>query len=171
MPLSSTLTHGDAYRYVAAWAAFDHDSLAHISDNGKEFFGTMGGIDFQYAESDHILHVWGLIMPGAAPFLTTKAEIKQQIDQTAHDHPEETAGAVFDIRTLPWNKQSIAKLEPRLYLRLDLADTSIPTDQAMKRFKNLRDAAYVWHRQKMLEILNDWWAKHPEAAKKYSSAN
>ena len=165
MQQATSLNHNDAYRYAAAWAALDHDDITRLNGGGKDFYGTLGSLEFQFSEKDKVLHVWTFVVPGAGPLLTTRAELKTTLDRIAQQEPDQTAGAVFDIRTLDWNKQASPKLEPCLYLRLDFVDGATPVDQMMEKFRNLSRAGYIWHRQKMLELLQAYWKEHPKTEK------
>ena len=162
---ASDFDYMSAFRYVAAWASFDNDDVTELSRNPKEFHGHLGSLDFFYSEEIHVLHVWAFVTPGSGPLLTTRAEVKQSIDRIARENPHETAGGVFDIRTLDWNKQVTAKLEPCLWLRADILDAKMPVKDMVKRLNDLSTAGYVWHREKMSRILDAYWQAHPKTEK------
>jgi hypothetical protein len=141
-----------------------HDSLSKIVSAEGEFHGTLGGLDFQFSAQDHVLHVWGFVTPGAGPLLRDKADLKATLDKFANDHPEETANAVFDIRTLDWNKQVSPKLEPCLYLKLDIADGATPVERVMNELQTLSRTSYIWNREKMLTAIRIYKKDHPRKA-------
>jgi hypothetical protein len=161
----TSLDYKEAFRYAAAWASFEHDNVTDLSRNAHEFHGTLGSLEFQYSEQDRVLHVWSFIMPGAGPFVTNRPEIKTTLDRIAQQQPAETAESVFDVRTLDWHKQAGPELDPCLYLRLDIFDGATPVNQMVKKLDHLSTTGYVWHRQKMLEVLRAYWMAHPKPTK------
>ena len=165
MQQTVSLDHDNAHRYAAAWAALDHDDIARLNGSEKDFYGTLGSLEFQYSDKDRVLHVWTFVMAGAGSLLADGVQMKTNLDRIAQQEPDQTAGAIFDIRTLNWNKQASPKLEPCLYLRLDLVDGTLPVDQAMKKFKELSRAGYIWHRQKILDAFRVYFKDRAKLAK------
>ena len=163
---SLALNHIDALRYVAAWASFDHDDVTDLTRNPNEFYGHLGSLDFLYSDSDHTLHAFSFVGAGMDLLLTSRAEIKSTLDRTAKEHPNETANGSFDIRTLPWNRQVTPKLEPCLYLKMDIGDATVPVADMVKRLNDLSTAGFTWHGQKLLHVFADYWKAHPELAKR-----
>lgn len=159
------LDYMSAFRYVAAWASFDNDDVTDLTRNPHEFYGHLGSLDFFYSDESHVLHAWAFVTPGSGPLLSTRVEVKQIIDIIAREHPQETSGGVFDVRTLEWNKQVTPKLEPCLWLRTDISDAKIPTKDMVKRLNDLSTAGYLWHREKMSRVLDAYWQTHPKSAK------
>lgn len=160
------ISYMEAFRYVAAWASFDHDDTTDLTRNPHEFYGRLGSLDFLYSESDHTLHTFAFVGAGMGLLLSSRAEVKATLDKTAKESPSETGGGSFDIRTLPWNRQVTAKLEPCLYLRLDISDTSVSVSDMVKRLNGLSTAGYTWHGHKLLNVFADYWKAHPELAKR-----
>ena len=165
MPENAPLDYRDAFRYTAAWASSVHADIAALTRSPHEFHGTLGSLDFAYSEQDHVLHAWSFVMPGAGPFVTTRPEIKETLDQIAHQHPEQTDGAVFEIATLDWNRRASANLEPCLRLRLDIRDHTMPVPEMVNRLTHFSTTGYLWNREKMLKILDDYWKAHPKPAR------
>ena len=166
-PVANTkvFDYTSAFRYVAAWASFDNDDITELSRNPHDFYGHLGSLDFSYLEQDRVLRVWAFVAPGSGPLLSSRTEVKQTIDRIAQEHPEETSGGVFDVRTLDWNKQATPKLEPCLWLRLDIADATLPVNAMIKRLNDLSTAGYSWHREKMSKVLDAYWQAHPTPTK------
>jgi hypothetical protein len=162
MPQTASMDYKGAFRYTAAWAAFNHDNITDLTRHAEEFHGKLGSLNFQYSNSDRVLHVWGIVTPGAGPLLTTRTEMKATLDKIAQQQPDETAGGVFDVRTLPWNDHGSAQLEPCLYLRWDIVDDHTPVEQMMKQLDRFSTVAFVWKRGKMLEVQRAYWKDHPQ---------
>ena len=160
-----TLDYMGAFRYVAGWASKINANTSDLTRNPHDFFGTMGSLDFFYSEDDHIMRVWSFVSIGAGPLLAERAEIKSMLDQAASQKPEETDHGVFDVRTLSWNRQVSTKLEPCLWLRLDIKDNSVPPAEMTKKLDHFSTTGYIWNRQKLPEIQRAYWQAHPKAAK------
>ncbi|WP_263381961.1 hypothetical protein [Granulicella arctica] len=164
MTLTGSLDHDSAYRYAAAWAEFDHDDIHRLATEGSDFHGTLGSLEFEYKGGERTLHVWSIVAMAMGPLLGERAEVKTTLDGIARQHPEETAGGVFDVRSLEWHRQP-AGMDPCLFLRLDVHDSSLPADQMDAKLKELARTAYVWHRQKLNQVLENYWKEHPRPAR------
>ena len=160
MPEVQRFDYMSAFRYVAAWASFDNDDVSDLSRNPHEFHGKLGSLNFAYSDEERVLHVWGLVNMGAGPLLTSRKEMKTVIDGIAREHPDQTGGGEFEVTTLPWNNHGSPKLEPCLYLRLDIHDGKTPPLEMTKRLNEFSTTVYVWNRGKMLEVQRAYWKVH-----------
>ncbi len=153
MSLQTGLSYADALRYVSAWAAFDHDDIAALTRSSHEFHGHLGSLDFEYTASDHTLRAFAFVGAGMGLLLTSRAEVMSTLDRTARERPVETGNGAFIVRTLSWNMQVSPKLEPCLYLQMELADAALSVPETVKRLDDLSTAGYLWHGHKLLAVL------------------
>ena len=158
-----TLDYMGAFRYVAGWASKINANTSDLTRNLHDFYGTLGSLDFFYSDQERILHVWSFVSIGAGPLLAERAGMKVMLDQAAEHNPEETDDGVFDIRTLSWNRQVSSKLEPCLWLRLDISDNTIPLQEMTKKLDHFSTTGYIWNRQKLPEIQRAYWKAHPKS--------
>ena len=165
MTETATLNYMDAFRYTAMWASFVNKQTTDLERNPHDFYGKLGSLDFSYSDATHVLSVWSFVMPGAGPFLTDKHEVKEALDAIAREHPAETDGATFDIRTLQWNHRASPKLEPCLWLRLDIQNNIVPTNEMAKRLDHFSTTGYNWSTVKISKVLDTYWAAHPRPHK------
>ena len=163
-PVSAHLDYDSAFRYVAAWASSVNASTTDITRTPRDFFGVLGSLNFSYTEQEHVLHVWAVVMPGAGPFVTRRPQVKVALDEIARREPGQTDGASFQITTLSWNQRA-PSLEPCLWLRLDILDNRVSSQDMLKKLDHFSTTGYDWNRHKMSRVLDAYWQAHPQTAK------
>lgn len=147
-----------AWSYAAAWAKEVRADLKNLKlGKGRDFFGQLGSLGFDYLADEGMLVVRAYLFPYSASF-TSKEDLLPWLNQIAAEDPDSVSHGTFETCTPRWEPDK----EPSLFLRMEIREGSRPTPELISRLIQFRADSVVWSNYRLTKALDGLVRKRRE---------